>query len=351
MSTCFLLVLLCGWSIWPDSFFRAYWFGLMFWTQLSLGSLIILLIQFLTGGEWGKVGAPFLQAAASGFFLLLPLYIPVFFSLPHLFSWTKIEPGLSTPALVNKQIWLNSPAFILRSFLYLGAFYFLIRARHRPVLETMAGPALVLTLLLISFCSSDWMMSLQPTFYSSLYPFLYFSGTLAATFPLLTGTIAWSQSAGLMESNPDLLLAYGKLLFAAVLFWGYIVFSQFIIIWTGNLPDEAEWYVVRAEPAWLWLTLLVVAGHFAIPFCLLLSQKMKKNARQLLLISVWLFVLHFFEVFWMMRPTPGEGFLISPFDFLLPPLMGAMWFGFVLGSKELADWNQLAKRKAPHDQA
>ena len=331
-----LLVVGCLFS--PDAFFRAYWFALMFWAQLSIGALIVLLLQYLTGGEWGRAAAPLLRAMASGLFLLLPLFIPALFALSHIFSWTNIEVGVSAPVLVNKLPWLNASAFLIRTLVYLTAFCVVLLLRYRDAISAMAGPFLVLVIVMISFCSADWMMSLQPTFYSSLYPFLYFSGAMVSTFSVTTGTIAWLQIKGRMSLHPELLLALGKLLFASVLFWGYIVFCQFIIIWTGNLPDEAEWYIVRSEPSWLWFTLLVLACHFVIPFCILLSQAVKKNARQLLAICVGLMVMHLLEVFWMMRPTPGAGFNATPFDILLPLMIGAGWLWFVLGSRENMAW-------------
>lgn len=331
----FVLVLLLGGSIWPASFFRSYWFGLMFWAQLSIGCLIVLLLQDLTGGAWGRAGASFMKAGASGFFVLLLLFVPTLFALPHIFSWTHIQQGISPQVLVNKQVWLNPTGFILRSLVYLGLFTVLIALRRRTIPLLPSGPCLVLTLILISFCSADWMMSLQPTFYSSLYPFLYFSGAMVSTFALLTGVISWLEIKGFAPVRTELLLDYGKLLFSAVFFWGYIVFCQFIIIWMGNLPDEAEWYVIRAEPGWLEVTVLVLTGHFVVPFCILLSQQVKKNPRQLLAICAVLFGMHFFEVFWLMRPTPGEGFTVSPFDLLMPLLIGAVWLWFVLGRPEI----------------
>jgi len=342
-----LLLLLITGSLWaPDAFFRAYWFALMVWAQLSIGALIVLLLQYLTGGEWGRAAAPILRAIACGLFLLLPLFIPALFALPHIFSWTQIEPGVSVPVLVNKLPWLNPSAFLVRTLVYLTAFSVVLLLRYRDPISTVAGPFLVLVIVMISFCSADWMMSLQPTFYSSLYPFLYFSGAMVSTFSVTTGIIAWMQLKGMMPSHPELLLAFGKLLFTSVLFWGYIVFCQFIIIWTGNLPDEAEWYIVRSEPAWLWFTLLVLACHFVVPFCILLSQDVKKNARQLLAICIGLFAVHLLEVFWMMRPTPGAGFNASPFDILLPLVIGAGWLWFVLGSREIVS---LASNFSPHE--
>jgi hypothetical protein len=347
LAVAFLVAILLGWSFWPNAFFRSYWFGLIFWTQLSIGCLIVLLLQQLTGGQWGKMGASLLQKGAFALIPLLPLFIPAFLALPHIFSWTQIEAGVSSQALINKQTWLNPTAFIIRSLVYLSCFATLAVLWKRPVPPSPAGPALVLTIVMISLCSTDWMMSLQPTFYSSLYPFLYFSGAMVSTFALLSGAMAWLQIQGVLPNQPELLLDYGKLLFAAVLFWGYIVFCQFIIIWTGNLPDEAEWYVIRSEPGWLWLTLFVLAGHFVIPFSILLSQRIKKNARQLLAVCVGLLIMHLLEVFWMMRPTPGEGFQVSVFDFLMPFLMGVLWFMSAFGTLDLSAMAKISP-KEPH---
>jgi hypothetical protein len=322
-----------GWLLGPDSFFPAYWFGLMFWTQLSIGCLILLLTQFLSGGAWGKASAPFLRLGAVGLVGLLPLFIPVFFALPHIFSWTQIHAGVSSPELVRKQIWLNSPGFIVRTILYLLVLLLIIR-RWTPSAADRngtgwSGPALVFAILVISLASADWMMSVEPTFYSSLYPFMYYADSMVSTLCAVCGGLAWMQLRGAWPRRPELLLALGKLLFAAVLFWGYIVFSQFIIIWTGNLPDEADWYVIRGEHGWLWLTVFVLAFHFAVPFCLLLSQKLKRDPRRLLRFSIVLFLVHFAEMFWLMAPIRGVGFYLNPFDVLLPLVIGACWLWFL----------------------
>ncbi len=334
LALLYLLSLVSGWLLWPDTFFRGYWFGLMFWTQLAVGAWIVLLLQHLTGGEWGRTSAPYLSAIASSIYLLIPLFLPPLLALSHIFPWTQITPGISAPVLVNKEPWLNPLAFTVRTLFYLAALGVMINLRRRETLPTKSGPFLVATIILLSLYSADWMMSLEPTFYSSLYPFLYFSGALVSIFSLICGITSWLQIKGLAFANSKLLLDYGTLLFASVLFWGYIVFCQFIIIWTGNLPDEAEWYVIRAEPRWLWLTVLLVATHFAIPFCLLLSREIKRDPRKLLSIAAPLFAVHLLEVFWLMRPSAGNDIEVSPFDFLMPLLIGAGWLWFVLGARE-----------------
>jgi hypothetical protein len=330
-----LVLLAAGWLLWPDAFFSAYWFGLMFWTQLSLGCLSLLLIQFLTGGAWGQASAPWLRGGAAGLFLLGPLFVPVFFALPHVFSWTTITAGISSPALMAKRPWLNEGAFVARTIVYLGVFIVLTWRWVRPELKQgepgigWSGPALVAVALGLSLASSDWMMSLEPSFYSSIYPFVYFSGAMVSTLAALGAVLAWRDAA------PDILHAVGKLLLAAVLFWGYITFSQFII-WTGNLPDEASWYVERANHGWQWLTLFVMLFQFVVPFCLLLSQTLKREARSLLRVAGALFAVHFTELFWLMAPRRGSHIDLNPFDVVLPLLIGACWTWFAGRSADTA---------------
>jgi hypothetical protein len=336
ITTAFLLaiLLIAGWLLWPDPFFHAWWYGLMIWAQLSIGCLIVLLIQCLTGGEWGRTAAPVLRAGAAGYLVLAPLFIPPLLGLPHIFPWTDIQRGISDETLVNKEPWLNSPSFIIRTLFYLGLLGLLIAFWTRSASRSseIGGPSLVLSILIISFCSCDWMMSLQPTFYSSLYPFLYFSGSMVSAFAFITGVLSWLQTRDILRADPDLFIDYGKLLFASVFFWGYIAFSQFIIVWSGNLPHEAEWYLVRSKGFWLIVTLLVIAGHFVIPFLTLLSHDLKRNTRKMVPICCGLFFMHTLEIFWLMRPTVGIPFhlSISPLDVILPLLIGALWIFSVL---------------------
>ena len=328
LATLFLLFLLGG-LVWPRPVFSAYWYGLMFWTELSLGCLIVALLQYLTGGRWGRVGFPLLQTGMRGLFFLVPLYLPAFFTLPLIFPWAAPGP------METARLWLNPAAFILRTILYLAALARIAIqvCRWQPpgVLQgpdaarTWSGPLLVATVVLLSLASADWMMSLQRDFYSSLYPFLYFGGAMVVVFSLLSACAAFLQRRGLWPEDPGLRHDYGKLLFAAVLFWGYLTFSQFIIVWNGNLPREAAWYVARTSGGWFPFTMGVLLLHFAVPFCLLLSRRLKRDSRRLLVVAGGLFGVHFAEVCWMTAPRLGHGFHLDPFAFLAPILIGAWW--------------------------
>jgi hypothetical protein len=335
-----LVCLLVGWAAFPNAFFSAYWYGLMFWMQLSIGCLIVLLIQNLTGGAWGRASAPLLRLGVAGLFVLMPLFVPVFFALPHLFSWTAIQRGVSDQVLVNKMAWLNPPGFIVRTILYLAILGVIAWRTQRagtdgPGLSRAAsGLCLVGVVYTLSFASADWMMSLEPSYYSSLYPFMYFSGAMVCTLALLVAALAWGQLRGDTPPQPDVLHDVGKLLFASVLFWGYIEFSQYIIIWTANLPDEAAWYLVRSRHGWGWLTLFVMTFHLAVPFFLLLSQTLKREPRSIFRIGLGLFLVHFAELYWLMAPRRGSHFHLNLFDLLLPLLIGACWVWFIAGRRD-----------------
>ena len=279
-------------------------------------------------------------AAPREFSILLPFFLPVFLALPHIFSWTNIQVGVSSQVLVNKRIWLNPAAFIVRAILFLAILSLIARRWRRPGFRAgdpgtgWSGPSLVFVILVLSLASCDWMMSLEPVFYSSLYPFMYFSGALVSTLAALCGIFAWHCCRGDLKRHAEVLHALKKLLFASIFFWGYILFSQFIIIWTGNLPDEADWYVVRTNNGWQWLTLFVIVFHFFVPFCVLLSEKLKHEPRRLMRICAAIFAVHFAEIYWLMAPQKGVPFHLNPFDVLLPLLIGGCWLWFVAGLRE-----------------
>ncbi len=315
-------VLLGTWLA-PRGLFQGYWYGLMFWTELSIGCLIVALLQFLTGGLWGRVAFPFLRVGISGLYGLIPLFVPPLLALRVIFPW-------ATAATESPRAWLNPTGFVLRAIFYLAALVAIAawtrnRIGQGDPAAKWAGPLLAAVILLLSLASCDWMMSLQLDFYSSLYPFLYFSGAMVAVFSLLCAVSARLRVQGDWPECPEVLHDLGKLLFAAVLFWGYLVFSQFIIVWSGNLPREAAWYVARTSQGWLPFTLAVLTFHFAIPFCLLLSQRLKKDPLRLGLVAGALFLVHFAEVWWMTRPRLSHGFHVDLLGLLAALLIGAWW--------------------------
>ena len=306
------------------AFLSPYWTALMFWTEVSVGCLIVALLQWLTGGRWGRVSLPFLRAGMTGYFILLPFFLPAFLFLSHIFPWAGVPPI----DLAARAEWLRPSLFLLRSVLYLAVFAsaIVVTLRWRkPEPPPWAGPLLVGVIVTVSLASTDWMMSVDPGFASSLYPFVYVSGALVAVFAGLAYAAARSQSLGQAEADPLLLADFGKLLFAAILFWGYIELSQFLIIWTGNLPHEASWYLDRVSLGWRSLTVLLFGLHFFLPFGVLLSRPLKENPRRLALVAGIAFVIHYLAVFWLTAPRPGIPFRFDPFDVLLPLALGSVW--------------------------
>jgi hypothetical protein len=301
------------------SFYPAYWTSLMFWGEVSLGCLIVALLQYLTGGRWGAAALPFLRAGIAAGAWLLPGFLILPFALGKIFPWTAGLP----PEIAARGHWLQPGFFLARTLLYLIAFSLAgmaVLRRRRPEAPAWAGPLLIGVILILSLASTDWMMSVDPGFASSLYPFLVAAGAFVAVF----SGLAWiaARDSG-MEAR--LRADFGKLLFAAICFWGYINLSQLLIIWTGNLPHEASWYVDRTSHGWRPFTVVLFLLHFAVPFALLLSRPLKEDPRRLGRVAAGLFLVHYLEVFWMTGPRTGEPLRFDPFAVLLPLAMGWLW--------------------------
>jgi hypothetical protein len=173
------------------------------------------------------------------------------------------------------------------------------------------------------------MMSIEPVFASSIYPFLYFSQSMVATAAVLAMIAAFLKSTKQWPDQPQLLLDFGKILFACLLTWFYLEYSQLIVLWMGDLPHDVIWYVVRLKGGWFYVTLFLVLFQFFFPFLLLLSQDLKRNPTALFLLASGILVAHVVDVFWMMAPGRGTSFCLL--DVFLPVLIGACWLWWFFG--------------------
>jgi hypothetical protein len=305
-------LLLCLIGAWfsPSHFFRSYLVAFNFWLGIALGCLVILMLQHLTGGAWGILLRRVLESGARTLLLLAVLYLPLLAGLHLLYDWTE-DIGSETEF---KQVFLSIPFFLARAVAYfavwLAVSYFLNRWSAQqdkaacPDLprrfRLLSAPGLVLYGLTITFASIDWVMSLEPHWFSTIYPVLFAVGQalqgmaftvvvliLLATRPPLSGVI---QSA----HRRDL----GNLLLMFVMFWAYLSFSQFLLIWAENLPDEIPWYLRRTRDGWQWVAVLLILFQFGLPFLLLLFREIKENPRGLAAVAVLVLVMRFLDVFW-----------------------------------------------------
>jgi hypothetical protein len=302
-----------------DQFFRAYLVAYFFWLGIALGCLAIMMVHYLTGGAWGIVIHRSLEAGARTLPLLALLFVPLVFGLQYLYVWARPEAVAADALLQHKRAYLNVPFFLIRAAVYfviwVGVGYLLQRwslaqerteeslISRRP--RVLSGPGLVLNGLAITFASIDWVMSLEPHWYSTIYGFMVMvgQGLAALAFVIVvTALLAdhWPLS-GVIQ--PEHFHDLGNLLMMFVLLWGYLAYSQYVIVWSGNLLEEIPWYLRRTQGGWAWLAWAVLLCYFVVPFLLLLSRDLKRNARALSALATALTVMSFVDLFWRVEPA------------------------------------------------
>ena len=337
----------------PVQFFRSYLFAYVFWIGLALGSLAITLLHHLSGGRWGAVIRRVLESGTRTFPLLVLLFLPLIPGIRSLYVWSDPEKVAADPILQQKTMYLNVPFFLGRTALYFVVWlllaYFLNKwsrqedqgssAGLQSRFQFLGGIGLLLYGLTATFASVDWMMSLEPHWFSTIYGLLVITGQVLSAFAFVIAV-----ASVLMKYEPlseklttTLFHDLGKLMFAFVMVWAYLAFSQFLIIWSGNLPEEIPWYKHRLTHGWQLLGLFIVIFHFALPFLLLLSRDLKKNPRLLALVAAGVLFMRIVDLYWMIGPEfHQEGLAVHLLDILLPIGMGGIWLAFFF--KQFKGW-------------
>jgi hypothetical protein len=320
----------------PVQFFRSYLIGFLLWTGVAVGCLALVMLQHVSGGAWGFVIRRPLESGTRTIPLILLFFIPLLWGVHRLYPWDA--PGAVTG---HQAIYLNLHSFALRAVLYFAVWLVLAFFLNRWSLEQdgaptqkikrhlilLSGPGIALYALTMSFAAVDWIMSLQPHWASSIFGFIVIAGqALGAMSFVITVVALLAQReplAGLLQ--PRHFHDLGKLLLAFTMFWAYVTFSQLIIIWAGNLPEEIPWYMTRLRSNWLGVSIVLLLFHFAIPFVLLLSRDLKRNPRRLALVALGLLVMRWVDLFWLTAPSFSPTFSFHWMDLLLPIGMGGIW--------------------------
>jgi hypothetical protein len=339
-----LLVSLLGAFFRPDQFFRSYLFGYLFWAGIAVGCLSLIMIHYLTGGIWGLVIRRFLEAGSRTMPLVAVLFLPLAFGVSRIYLWAQPE-ALKDPIIQAKQVYLNVPSFLGRALIYLAVWavlaHFLSKwsrqldegtsLRIERRLRGLAGGGLLLMGLTITFSSVDWGMSLNPHWFSTVYGVLFMVGQVLSTMALVIVLLAvMGHEAPLAPAvRPSAVHDLGKLLLAFVMLWAYINLSQFLIIWSANLPEEIPWYIRRLHGGWQWLALVLVVFHFAVPFLLLLSRDLKRNARLLGRLAAGMLLVRLVDLFWLVAPDlqghHGTHLSVHWLDLTAPIGLGGVW--------------------------
>jgi len=332
----------------PNQFYRSYLWSYVFVIGLTLGPMAWLMLQYLTGGTWGVVVRRPAEAAARTLPLVAVMFLPIVVGMNNLYDWMPVHHPV-LPA--NKQIWLTPMFVLIRVVVYFAGWLLLAwylnrwsaqedreggTAPHRK-LGMIAGPGIVFWALGVTFFSIDWILSLEPGWFSTMFPLLVIaSEALTAMAFLITLLVLLSYRRPLSDVlTPRILHDLGKLLLAMVMVWAYFAFSQFLIIWAGDLPEEIPYYVVRLKNGWDLMALVLVFGHFALPFALLLSRDLKRNFKLLASIAVFILCMRLVDLYWQISPYfRKEGFGISWMDITAPAGLIGIWLAIFLTQLE-----------------
>ena len=338
----------------PDEFYRGYLLGYMDWLGVALGSMAIVMIRHLTGGGWGTVIRRVLGAAMRTLPYMAALFIPIIIAvLGHrMYPWLMAPEAIQDPHIREhlerhsfiKGAYLNSTGFIIRAILYLAIWNllsFLLSKWSRQTdnpsapdntqkFKAVAGPGLILYGFTITFAVIDWVMSLDPSWISTIFGLLILAGQLlsAICFAIVVERILVDYKPMSEMLRPDFVHDHGKWTLVFIMLWAYFSFSQWLIIWAGNLPNEITFYLKRINHGWGYVAVFLALFHFCIPFVILLSRPFKRDIRKLVWLAVWLLFMRFVDLFWIIEPNFSTNFTVTLADIVVPIAIGSVWIFF-----------------------
>lgn len=310
--------------------------GYLFLASLAVGSLFLVALEYIGGAIW-SVPMRRINEFLAALILLLPLAaLPLFFNMHALFHWTHTEAVASDEILRGKTPYLNEQFFLIRcggAFLLWAVFYFLFtrnsvrqdaNADQRLTTRNIRLAAVFLPVfaVTITVTAVDWAMSLEPHWFSTILGVYYFSGTVLAALAAATYIIVRFAGQGFLPPlRRDHYYSLGALLFAFTNFWAYIAFSQFLLIWYANIPEETYWYMHRWQHGWQYVSVLLILVRFAVPYFVLLPQDAKMDEKKLKFMAIWILCGHFIDLYWLVMPTYSEFVSLSWSDIGYPLIL------------------------------
>ena len=347
-----VIICIFCWIFASHQFYRSYLFAWIFWLSVSLGSMAMVMMHHLTGGNWGIVTRRFGEHAALCVALLFPLFIPIAIGVPSLYEWAQPDKVRADPLLQHKQPYLNYGFFVGRAALYLAIWTWMAWYLRRGSLRydrtsdaktahrtySVSGVGELVLVLSMTTAAIDWIMSRDPHWFSTVF------GLMIACAQAISGVCFLIIMLALMrEEEPfrgivdrDHFNDMGNILLTFVVTWTYMAFAQLLVIWMGNKQDEITWYVARLANGWWWIGLGLLGLHFFVPFVVLLMREAKRTPELMLWFAAALLVMRAVDVFWLIAPsgtaspTPLLHHVLSWMDFVFPVGMGGLWFAFFL---------------------
>ncbi len=342
-----------------DQALRGWLLGFIFWGGIGIGGLGILLLQYLTGGAWGVVIRRTVEACSRTIWFLGILFIPIIIAVyfNQLYSWTLpdlITDPLAHHAVEHRGSFQTPLWWIFRTVLYFVLFgimaYLLNKwslqqdkaesneeaAYHLGRATAFSGPTMIFYVLVVTFASVDWIMSLDPGWFSTIFGFLFAAGWALSCFCFSVIVLAFLYDKPPMNAvlGKRHFHDIGKLILALVMVWAYFNFSQYLIIWSGNIPEETQWYLTRMTGGWGILGVILIVFHFGVPFLILLSREVKRKPKRLAMIALFILVMRLTDMFYLIEPSPTVGYQLSTgfnvglFDIIGPFGVGGLWLAY-----------------------
>jgi len=330
-------------------FFPAYLVAFLFFVSIAIGATFYVMVQHLTGSAWSVTVRRLMESLMRSMPVFVVLFIPLAFGVHELYHWSHAEAA-QDPILSQKLSYLNDKWFLIRSFgvlLILSLFATRLWShtrrqdesgslQHTFAAEKWSAPGLIVLFLGGSVLAFDLIMSLDPHWFSTMFGVIFLTGgALAFMATLIIACLGLRRSGYLTHTiNEEHYHDLGKWLFALTVFWAYTSFSQYMLIWYGNLPEEILWFEHRLEGSWLWVSVLLVAGHFVVPFFALMPRAMKRKRGVLAFFAGWLLLMHFVDLYWQVMPVfHPHGFAFSWINLAAMAAVGGsmglvFWSGF-----------------------
>jgi hypothetical protein len=342
-----------AWRADPVRGSAAYLVAYVFFLTLALGALFFVMLSHLTGSAWSVT----MRRIAENVMVTIPagavLFLPIAFSLGSLYQWARPEVVASDPLLAGKAAFLNPRFFVIRAAVYFAIWSFWAVKLYRGSVSEDAGetacatlrkarsaerwsaPGMLILTVTVALASLDWLMSLDPHWYSTMFGIYVYSGAGLSFFAVLTILLLAFRGAGLLRQsvNHEHYHDLGKWLFGLTVFWAYIAFSQYMLIWYANLPEETVWFRDRLVGSWRPVAAVLVLGHFFVPFLVLISRAAKRRLGILGAAAAWILLMHYADLYWIAMPVFSKaGFAPSWFDAAALAAVGGT-FGLVFWSR------------------
>jgi len=346
VAAIWIIAVILGWIFQPEAFYRAYLHSWLLWLGVALGSLAVVMLHHMTGGEWGITIRRLGEHAAMTLPLLIVLFIPIVIGMHSLYPWDRADALALSAKLRHKVPYLNVTFFLCRAVIYAAIWTFLawyLRSRSlrydrnpnpitRRRMHNLSAGGMLAYFITMSLASVDWIMSLEPEWFSTIFGFIIIMGQVLSGLAVLIVLFSLMRNSPPFRDivRPNLFNDLGNLLLTFVILWTYMAFAQLLVTWMANKQDEIPWYVQRLSNGWGGIALLLVILHFLVPFIMLLMRELKRKAPAMLALCAGLLIMRSIDLFWNVAPSgedpmPLLSHLLTWMDFVFPIGMGALW--------------------------